>query len=101
MLGGLLIEMALWNTLGDMLEDSGWTSALTESEVASSGTADSFLRVVHLTRTRHAHQVTLLALHKLQKEAYLQSGSSGSEVEWRKEMLKRCPTFLFWDLVMK
>ena len=44
MMGGLHIEMALWNTL-DILEASGWTVALTETEVASSGTADSFLKV--------------------------------------------------------
>lgn len=35
MLGGLHTEMALWNTLGDVLEDSGWTAALTEAEIAS------------------------------------------------------------------
>ena len=27
MLGGLHTEMALWNSLGDVLEDSGWTTA--------------------------------------------------------------------------
>ena len=27
MFGGLHIEMALWNTLGDVLEASGWTTA--------------------------------------------------------------------------
>ena len=42
MMGGLHLEMALWNTLGDVVEDSGWTIALTEEEVASSCTADSF-----------------------------------------------------------
>ena len=47
--------MALWSTLGDILEGSGWTTALIEAEVASSGTADSFFKVLHLTRTRHAH----------------------------------------------
>ena len=57
MLGGLHIDMALWSTLGDILQSSGWTSALTESGVASSGTADSFLKVAHLVRTRHVHQV--------------------------------------------
>ena len=72
MLGGLHIEMALWNTLGNVLENSSWISALAESEVASSCTADSFLKISHLTRTRHAHQVTLLALRKLQKEAFSQ-----------------------------
>ena len=59
MMGGLHIEKAQWNTVGDLLNGSGWTTALTESEVASSGTADSFLKVSHITRTRHAHQVTL------------------------------------------
>ena len=62
MLGGLHTEMALWNTLGDVLEGSGWTAALTQADVASSGTADSYLKATHLTRTRHAHQVTLLTL---------------------------------------
>ena len=63
MLDGLHTEMAIWNTLGDVLEGSGWTSALTEAEIAS---AASFLKVAHLVRARHAHQVTLLTLHKLQ-----------------------------------
>ena len=49
MLGGLHIEMAVWNTLGDFLEDSGWTIALTQAGIASSGTADSFLKAAHLT----------------------------------------------------
>ena len=65
MMGGTHIEMALWNTLGDVLETSGWIDALTEAEVASSGIADSFLKVAHPNRTRHAHQVTLFTLQKL------------------------------------
>lgn len=52
MLCGLHIEMALWSTLGDLLDKSGWTTALGEAEVASSGVADSFLKATHLTRTR-------------------------------------------------
>jgi hypothetical protein len=52
MLGGLHIEMALWSVLGDLLDGSGWTVALTEADVASSGVADSFLKASHLTRTR-------------------------------------------------
>ena len=49
MMGGLHIEIALWNKLGDILEASGWTDALTEAEVTSSGIADSFLKVACLT----------------------------------------------------
>ena len=52
MIGGLHIVMALWNVLGDLLDASGWTMALTEANVASSGIADSFLKATHLTRTR-------------------------------------------------
>ena len=47
MLGGMHTEMALWNTLGDVLEGSGWTAALTQADVASSGTADSYLKATH------------------------------------------------------
>ena len=101
MLGGLHVEMALWNTLGDLLEASGWTTALVEADIASSGTADSFLKVSHLTRTRHAHQVTLLTLQKLQREAFVQSESNLSKAAWRNDMLKKSPTFMFWDLVLR
>ena len=54
MLGGLHTEMALWNTVGYLLDGSGWTIALAEAGVASADTADSFLKATHLTRTRHA-----------------------------------------------
>ena len=52
MFGGLHLEMALWNTLGDLLASSGWTTALAEAEVATPGVAESFLKVSHLKRTR-------------------------------------------------
>ena len=101
MLGGLHTEMALWSTLGDILEGSGWTTALIEAEVASSGTADSFLKVSHLTRTRHAHQLTLLTLQKLQQEAFMQFEGDTSAEAWKQDMLKRSPTFMYWDLITR
>lgn len=52
MMGGLHMEMALWSTLGDLLEGSGWTTALVDGEVASSGVASGMLNASHLTRTR-------------------------------------------------
>lgn len=60
MLGGLHIEMALWSTLGDLLDKSGLTTALSEAEVASSGVADSFLKATHLTRTRQGEVRTII-----------------------------------------
>ena len=104
MLGGLHIEMALWALCGDLLDSSGWTNALTDAGVASSGTAESFLKVSHLARTRHAHQVTVLTLSKLQKEAF-QSTDSGDDEEsfalWRSDMIKKSPTFQFWDIIIQ
>jgi hypothetical protein len=88
---------------GDYLEASGWTSALTEAGITFSGTADSFLKVSHLTRTRHAHQVTTLALAKLQEEAFLHSeGPRNDEAKdtWIKKMVQKSPTFQYWDTVL-
>ena len=51
--------MAALNVIGDWLEDSSWI----EAKVASTGTAQSFLKASHVTRTRHAHQVTAGSLY--------------------------------------
>ena len=79
--------------------------ALTDAGIASSGTADSFLKATHLTRTRHAHQVTMLALAKLQREAWQTFASSNLEdisfEIWRQNMRARSPTFLYWDLIFE
>lgn len=107
MFGGLHVEMALWNTIGDLLECSGWTDALIDAGVSSSGTADSFLKASHLTKTRRAHQVTLLALCRLQHSAWQKFISSVSESDelsfetWQKRMILNCPTFLYWNIVME
>jgi len=42
MFGGLHIEMNALKVLGDLLHSSGWTGALTQANIASSGTADSY-----------------------------------------------------------
>eukprot|EP00794_Sanderia_malayensis_P019361 gene19361-21281_t len=103
MFGGLHIEKALWSAIRDLLESSGWTVALTDAAVATSGTADSYLKAVHITRTRHAHQVTALALSYLQKEAYDESSKDLQKPFpiWHEEMIKKSPTYHFWDLVLR
>ena len=104
MLRGLHTEMALCNVLGDLLEGSGWTSALSKAEVSSAGTAQSLLNAAHLTRTRHDHQVTLLTLHILQREALLSCIGSGQEETaeaWRLQIIAKSPTFMFWDLILR
>ncbi|KAG1650406.1 hypothetical protein GQR58_028061 [Nymphon striatum] len=91
MLGGLHIEMAFWRLYGDLLESSGWTTALSESSVASTGTGDSFLKVSHLTRTRHSHLNTALVLSKLRHDAFILDNDKQDEESfkvWRADLLK-------------
>ena len=95
--------MAVWKTIGDYLSNSGWTAALTQAGIASSGTADFFLRCCHLTRTRRAHQVSAVTLAKLQEDAFLSTGKPDTEdakETWRQDMISRSPTFQFWDTIL-
>ena len=70
MFGGLHIELAALKSIGTLLRESGWTSALAESGIVSSGTAESFLNVSSITRTRQMHQVTACCLYKLLTASY-------------------------------
>ena len=58
MFRGLHIEMAAFKLLGDLLKGTGWVTALSEADIASLGTAESFLTVSNLAKTRQAHQIT-------------------------------------------
>ena len=69
-LRGLHIEMAGLKVIGNWLEDCGWVEALVQTKEAPAGTGNSFLKVSHVTRTRHAHQVTASCLYILLKKAY-------------------------------
>ena len=91
--------MDYWSVCSDLLEDSGWPASLAKAGIASSGIADSFLKVIHLTKTSHAHQVTALALHTLQREALLQNPvpvyDEGSFEQWKSSKSEKGPTFHF------
>ena len=102
MFGELHLEKALLTTRGDFLNTSGWTEALTESR-----TAQSFLKVSHITRgcampIKWLH--AKLALAKLQQDAF--KHAKGNEDEetfenWRLAMVEKSPTFQYWDIVKK
>ena len=62
--------LALFQLLGDWLDDSGWTNILVQADIARSGTADSFIKASHITKTRHAHQVTAATLYILLRKAH-------------------------------
>lgn len=107
MFGGLHVEMATLAVLGDWLEGSGWTSALIQANVASSGVADSFCKGKHVKRTRHAHQVTASALYKLLHTAYNHSKDKGeitdslSIDDWCKQRSAASPHFQFWYIALQ
>ena len=93
--------MALWNTFGYYLENSGWTTAVVQAEVASTGTANSFL-----TRTSHALQVTLLALFVLQEEAFKHINGSNDcddnlKETWRQSMIEKFQCFSVGTLYLE
>ena len=70
MFGGLHVEMAAFKVLGEWLDGSGWVNALIDADVATPGTAESFLKVSHLAKTRRTHEITAAALYILQQSAY-------------------------------
>jgi hypothetical protein len=105
MLGGLHIEIAALKVLGDWLENSGWTSALEQANVASPGTADSFLKASHIGRTFYAHQVTASSLFVLMHRAFdakddCHFGDITFE-DWRSQMEINSPMFMFWSVTLR
>ena len=103
MLGGLYTEMALWKCMGDLLLSSGWTDMLIVSDVTTFGVAESFLTCSHDKRTRHAHELTVMVLNKLQEDAYEKKFSAMNRDEWRQSMCTTSPTFCtgIWYCDMK
>ena len=84
-LGALHIEMVLHSCLGDWLQDSGWTTALSNAGVASPGN-DSLLSGHEVGKTKYAHQVIALTLYQLMKDAFEQSKKEDCTLnfaEWR------------------
>ena len=107
-LGGLHIEMATLRALGIWLQDSGWVPALVQAEIATPGTAESFIKVAHVTKTRHVHQITAASLSILKHKAYqayltnLQSDEPGLAFDvWQQKRIAESPLFQYWSLTLK
>ena len=107
MFGGLHIEMAALKSLGTLLRDRGWTGALVEAGVVSSGTSESLLTVSSLTKTRQMHQVTASSLFNLLKAAYNEHCNEQADnfvnvlsfEGWCARRKNQSPQFPFWHVV--
>ena len=103
--GGLHLEMASLATIGDLLDGSGWTHVLAKANIATPGTAESFLKTTNVTRTRHAHQVTASALSILLHTAYDAYSCEESEPksfdEWCVNRVEVSPQFQYWLIIMR
>lgn len=108
MFEGLHIEISAFKIIGNWLDNSGWTTAISSAGIATGEVADSLLKVTHVTRTRHAHQVTAAALFILQHHAYDRYTTTVSDEEqqlnfaaWREKMSAEQPQFQYWALVLE
>ena len=70
MMGALHIEDKMHLMAGKLLHDSGWTTILSQTEVLTSGRAQTALNEHHIKRTKYAHQVCLISLSLLKQTAY-------------------------------
>ncbi|CAH3155424.1 unnamed protein product [Porites lobata] len=104
--GGLHIEMAFLKVLGDWLEGSGWTVVLSDANVATPGTANSFLKATNVTRLEGAHQVTACSLFILLKRAYQRyvdgmGNGALSFDEWCNHQRRKVPQFQYWHTALQ
>ena len=67
MIGGLLIELAVLKAIGSWLLGSGWTEAIAQAGITTTGRAESLVTSTHITRTRYVHQVTASSTEALQE----------------------------------
>ena len=84
--------MVMLGCLGDWLQDTGWTIALSNSGVTTSGN-DSLLSGHDVAATKYVHHVTACTLYNLMKQAFQQSKcDTGREQrnltfeQWREQM---------------
>ena len=100
-LGALQTEMVMLGCLGDWLQGSGWTIALSNSGVTTSGN-NSLLSGHGLAATKFVHEVTACTLYDLMKQAYQQSKCDTGRKQrylafeqWREQMELLTLNFIF------
>ena len=91
-----------------MSEDSGWTAALVDADIAIAGISDSFIKVANIKRTRNAHQVTVSVLYVLLQSAYAKYQQDLDDDDcallfddWYAQKVLQVRQFHSWYLTMK
>jgi len=105
MLGGLHIELAVLKAIGSWLLGIGWTEAVAQAGITTTGRVESLVTSAHITRTRYVHQVTASSLSILQQRAYKNYYAECAEnalpfPEWRKDQASKIPQFQFWNMTL-
>ena len=103
MFGGLHIEMAFLKVIGGWLQGRGWTTALADANVATPGTAESFVKAASVTRSCRAHQVTACSLFILLQKAYTKYKEGVANKDdimsferWCARQVSATPQFQYW-----
>jgi hypothetical protein len=105
--GGVVFKLD-FKLLGNLLKGTGYVTALSEADIASLGTAGSFLTVSNLAKTRQAHQITACCLYDLIKKAYQHATDNANpdDIEisdifsWCSEQEKTIPQFQLWTTIL-
>ena len=103
MVGGLHIEMAMLSVIGEWLDGSGWTCAMTVANVTTEGRAIGLQRGLHISKHQWAHQVTAAALFQLLNRSYTEYNARTAHnfEEWCKYMASTHPQFDYWQKVLQ
>lgn len=92
MLGALHIEKSFLSVLGDWVDNSGWTVALSSAKVTLTGN-QSLVSEHDVAKTKYSYQVTACALHQLIHQCFNKAIRS-------KETKSIENSFLVWKLQM-
>ena len=106
MLGGLHIQLAVLKAVGSWLLGSGWTEAVAQARITTTGRAESLVTSDHITRTRYVHHVTASSLYILKQRAYKNYYEECAEnalsfPEGCKDQASKIPQFQFWTMTLK
>ena len=74
---------------------------MVECDIATVGVAESLLSVSHVTRARHAHEVTAAALHMLLMSAYNNANSPENFEAWFNQRCIDNVQFHYWSICFK